>query len=89
MPFTVNPEMTQGPQEDQMWRFRVTKTSEGSPVQELIYVPLPHAIVVQIYAEEIGLPGTGLALANVLDNWFVLEPRLRHEIGQRMPAHPA
>lgn len=85
MPFTLNREMTQGPQEDQMWRFRVTRTSEDSPVEELFYVPLPHELVVQIYDDEVGLPGTGLELANVLDNWNALEPRLRGEIEQRMP----
>ena len=85
MPFHLIREMTQGPQRDQAWRFRVMRTQEGSDVVEEFDVPLPNELVAEIYDDEVGLPATGLELDDVLDNWDALKPRLRDEIEQRMP----
>ena len=89
MPFTLNREMTQGPQDDQMWRFHVTRTREGF-APEMSYALLSHELVAQIYDDAMGgLPGSGLELQNVLENWDALEPRLRTEIEIVLPADGA
>ena len=87
MPFHLIREMTQGPQRDQAWRFRVMRTQEGSDVVEEFDVPLPNELVAEIYDEEVGLRPSGLELDDVLD-WDALEPRLRDEIEYRMPPEP-
>ena len=87
---TLNREMTQGPQEDQMWRFGGTITHEDSNVDELFHQSLPHEVVAEIYDDVMGgLPGSGLELADVLENWDALEPDLKAEIEHRMPPEAA
>jgi hypothetical protein len=90
MPFTLNPEMTQGPQEDHMWSFCVTRTREGSVVEETLDQQLPHYSVVRIFRDAIGrLPANGLGPDDVVEHWDALEPRLRAEIATLLPPDPA
>jgi hypothetical protein len=86
MPFNLNREMTQGPQENQMWNFRVTKTREGSAVEEMFDQQLPHYSVVRIFRDVLGrLPANGLGRDDVVEHWNALEPRLRAEIATPLP----
>ena len=85
MPFTLNREFTQGPQDDQMWRFHVARTREGF-ANETSYVLVSHELVAQIYDDVMdGLPGSGLELDDVLQNWDALESHLRDEIEMVLP----
>ncbi|HXM94454.1 MAG TPA: hypothetical protein VOA64_09405 [Candidatus Dormibacteraeota bacterium] len=85
MPFTLNRDMTQGPQ-DRMWRFHGTQTREGSDVVEMFDQPLPHDTVVRVFRDEMGaVPGIGLGRDEVVENWERLEPRLRAEIARLLP----
>ena len=80
MAFTLNPEMTQGPQ-DRMWKFSVIQTHEGSDVEDRFYQPLSHDVVVRIFREVTGaVPINGLGREEVVENWDRLEPRLLAEI---------
>jgi hypothetical protein len=88
MPFTLNREM-HGPR-DQGWRFNVTRTREGSNVQELIEQTLPYGLVVEIFREAVGdVPANGLGYDDVVQHWDALEPRLRAEIARVLPADRA
>ena len=85
MPITLNREMTQGPR-DRMWRFHVTRTREGSDVDEMIDQPLSHGAVVRIFREVMGeVPANGVGRDDVLQHWNALEPRLRAEIERLIP----
>ena len=86
MPIALNREMTRGPIDGE-WRFRWTRTRKHSNMRETSDEPLSHQVVVQIYQSVMGgVPATGLARENVMENWDHLEPRFRAEIEKRIPA---
>jgi adenosylmethionine-8-amino-7-oxononanoate aminotransferase len=85
MPFTLNREM-QGPA-DREWKFRVTRTRDGSVVEETFEQVLSRGVVVQIFRDVVGaVPAIGLERDDIDRHWNVLEPRLRAEIERELPA---
>jgi len=77
MAITLLKDFTQGPLNGQ-WKFR---TSTGSNVIKLEDISVPHPVILKIYRDVVGPePADGLELANVMENWNTLEPRLNLEI---------
>lgn len=88
MAFTLNRDMTQGPQ-DRTWRIRIIETHEDSNVVSTFDQLLPHDDVVRLFRDAMGgVPGNGIGSDDIVRNWDRLEPLLRAEI-ERLHPHLA
>lgn len=77
MAITLLKDFAQGSLNGQ-WKFR---TSTGSNVIKLEDISVPPSVILKIYRDVVGPePANGLELANVMENWNTLEPRLNLEI---------